>query len=176
MNDSMLLLVAAGVGVWYFLMGPGKSSTSASSSVSAPTVSSGPAPPPGAPTYTYTPNVTVGTAKYATTYQIMTTDAGTLTFTPDNWGYWLKKALLAQGVIPASGNDPMNPYPWSPPGCAQVGLDCGTPITLDQYMAAAVPFLKSAGIAANWGGGVLTTSQGPVWVSSSASLAGLWDV
>jgi hypothetical protein len=110
----------------------------------------------------------------------MNTDAGTMQFTPDLWGYWLKKALVAQGAISATLNQT-----WAPPGCAQLfpstygssGV-CGQGLTLDQYLAVAIPWLQSQGINANFGGAVLQTSQGAIYLPSAAmaGLSGGWSV
>lgn len=157
----------------------------------APAPGPGPVPNPTVPPGNVPPDGTHSTKSiYDQMYAL--SNQGEYQFTIDYWGGDFRAALVSAGLIPLVPCDyaGCNNYPWPAswgnfPGCTEVlNLQaytdaCGQPMTLEQFLALAVPYMQSKGVNANWGGTVQNIQGQTFFIpngGTSGLSGGLWAV
>ena len=158
-STSLILVLALAGAAWYFLSGQ---TTAAVTSKAPGTSDTGTA---GGGTSSGPTPVTPATVP-TTTASILASIAGNgpgISYSLDAWAGQLKTALLFQNAVAPT---------WYPPGCAVLAPSlCGQTFSLAEYMAIVTPWLQSSGITATFGGSMVNSSAGPVWVPDAGTAA-----
>ena len=160
-TNTILLLAAAAAAIWYFMKGQASTTAAASTGASEPVVqpiTTGGSTLPGA-AYAGAPT---------TLYSTLQTIVGNAQYTPDTWSFYLRQALSLMSAVPST---------WNPPGCAMLFSGspgssdprCSTPLDIEPYLAIVIPYLQTLGINVPFGGSVLHTYAGDIFVPNAGS-------